>query len=137
MDMEIRFPGKRRVDAEFQGFSIETDQSVADGGDASAPTPMALFLASIGTCAGMYVLGFCRSREIDTAGLTLGLDFQRNPDSHMVEKIVMCIGLPPGFPEKYEKSVVRAAEQCFVKKHLAKPPEFEIVTQPAAAQKKP
>ena len=137
MDMEICFPGNRRVDALYRGFTIQTDQSVADGGEASAPPPMALFLASIGTCAGMYVLGFCRSREISAEGLTMGMDFQRNPENNMVTKVLMRIGLPAGFPEKYEKAVVRAAEQCFVKKHLAKPPEFEIVTQTAAPEANP
>ena len=58
MELLIDFPGGSRVDAHFGGFTVASDQPPA----ASAPTPFALFLSSIGTCAGIYVLGFCRQR---------------------------------------------------------------------------
>ena len=44
----------------------------------------------------------------------------------MVDKILLDIQLPPEFPEKYKKAVIRSAEQCAVKKHFEKPPQFEI-----------
>ena len=49
MEMLIDFPGGSRVDAHFGPFAVATDQPPASG----APTPFALFLASIGTCAGI------------------------------------------------------------------------------------
>ena len=54
---KITFPGNKKVDAEFNGFTIKTDQPVNQGGVGSAPTPFETFLASLGTCAGIYVLG--------------------------------------------------------------------------------
>ena len=66
MEMEITFPGGARVDANFGGMTVKTDQPVQGGGQGSAPTPFATFLASIGTCAGIYVLGFCQQRGIPT-----------------------------------------------------------------------
>ena len=51
-EMEISFPGGQKVDAQYRGLTIKTDQPVEDGGDESAPTPFSLFLASLGTCAG-------------------------------------------------------------------------------------
>ena len=128
MDMEVTFPGKKKINAAYKGFVIETDQSVEGGGDGSAPEPFALFLASLGTCAGIYVLSFCEAREIDPTGLKLELDFHRNETTNMVEKVAMRIVLPPAFPEKYEKAVIRVARQCTVTKHLDKPPEFEFST---------
>ena len=128
MDMEVTFPGKKKVNAAYKGFVIETDQSVDGGGDGSAPEPFALFLASLGTCAGVYVLSFCEAREIDPSGLKLELDFDRNQTTNMVEKVSMRIVLPPTFPAKYEKAVIRVARQCTVTKHLDTPPEFEFST---------
>jgi ribosomal protein S12 methylthiotransferase accessory factor len=46
----------------------------------------------------------------------------------MVETIGLEIRVPPGFPEKYLDSLIRSAELCAVKKHLEKPPRFEITT---------
>jgi hypothetical protein len=49
MEMEITFPGGARVDASFGPYVVQTDQPSAGGGEGSAPTPFAVFLASLGT----------------------------------------------------------------------------------------
>ena len=131
MAMEISFPGGKKVDAVFKGFTIKTDQSEKDGGENSAPTPSFLFLASLGTCAGYYAMNFCQKRKIDTQELRLVLDFNTNKKTHMVEKIRMTLTLPPNFPEKYTAAIVKAVDLCYVKKHLHEPPEFETITQKA------
>ena len=124
--MEIEFPGGARVDALHDGFRIRTDQPDAHGA-ASAPSPFDLFLASIGTCAGFYVLRFFQQRQLDTAGLALSVTPQRDPARKLVTSIRIEITLPPAFPEKYREAVLRAVDQCTVKRHLAEPPGFEVV----------
>ena len=129
MAMEISFPGGKKVDADFKGFTIKTDQIERDGGDGSAPTPSFLFLASLGTCAGSYALDFCQKRKIDTQKLKLVLEFKTNRKNYMVENIRIRLTLPPNFPEKYIPAIVKAMDLCYVKKHLHEPPEFETITQ--------
>lgn len=124
MEMIIDFPGGSRVDAHFHGFTVPTDQPPA----ASAPTPFATFLSSIGTCAGIYVLGFCQQRNLPTEGLRIVQHIHSNPLSHMVDKIDLEIQVPGNFPDKYRDSLIRSAELCAVKKHLEHPPVFEITT---------
>jgi putative redox protein len=128
MELVIDFPGGARVDAHFGAFTVRTDQPPQGGGEASAPTPFDTFLASIGTCAGIYVLGFCRQRGISTDGIKLTQRMEVDPASGMVIKVSLDIHLPPTFPEKYKGAVIRAAEQCKVKKHFEHPPVFEITT---------
>lgn len=129
MEMIIDFPGGARVDAHFGPYTVHTDQPPHGGGEGSAPTPFALFLASLGTCAGIYVLGFCRQRGLPTDGIRIIQRLQSNPFSGMVEKVEMEIQVPPDFPEKYRPSLVKSAELCAVKKHMESPPQFEIVTR--------
>ena len=124
MEMTIEFPGGSKVDAHFGPFTVQTDQPPA----ASAPAPFDLFLSSIGTCAGIYVLGFCRQRGLPTEGLKIVEKVFRDPADHMVDRIELEIQLPVGFPEKYRQAVTHSAEQCAVKKHLERPPRFEITT---------
>ena len=131
MEMEITFPGGARVDAHFNGLTVMTDQPVQGGGTGSAPTPFATFLASIGTCAGIYVLGFCRQRGLPTEGLKLVQRMETDRATGMVGKIALDIQLPPGFPDKYKAAVIKSAEQCAVKKHLEHPPMFEVTTTAA------
>ncbi len=126
MQMSIDFPGGSRVNAHFGAFTICTDQPVAAGGDGSAPTPFELFLASLGTCAGIYVLGFCRERNIPTEGIRLVQHVKTNPVTRLADSVSLHIQLPPDFPEKYETAVIRAAEQCKVKKHLEHPPAIAV-----------
>ena len=126
MEMQIDFPGKKRVTSTYKGFSVQTDQPPAEGGDGSAPEPFDLFLSSIGTCAGVYIVFFCESRDIPTDGISMSLRFQRNEKSHLMEKIAIEIHLPPEFPKKYRKAVVRAAEMCTVKRTLTQPPEILV-----------
>ena len=64
--MRIYFPGGKKVFADDPGFTIATDQPVMGGEDGTAPAPFDLFMASIGTCAGIYVLGFLQQRGIPT-----------------------------------------------------------------------
>ncbi len=125
MEMLIDFPGGSRVDAHFGPFTVPTDQPPA----ASAPTPFALFLSSIGTCAGIYVLGFCQQRGLPTNGIRIVQRIHSNPLSGMVEKIDLEIQVPAEFPEKYRDSLIRSAELCAVKKHLENPPKFDVSTK--------
>ena len=128
MDMVITFPGGARVDAHFGPYVVRTDQPPQGGGQGSAPTPFATFLASIGTCAGIYVLGFCRQRGLPTDGIRIVQRLQVNPANGMVSKVMLDIQVPPEFPEKYHAALVRSAEQCAVKKHMEIPPQFEVKT---------
>jgi ribosomal protein S12 methylthiotransferase accessory factor len=127
--MTVTFPGGKRVDADYKGFLIQTDQSPAGGGEGSAPEPFALFLASIATCAGIYVKGYCDAREIPTEGLGLEMHIERDEQRRRVAKLVLDITLPDGFPEKHRDAVIRAADLCTVKKHMLEPPAFEIRTR--------
>ena len=126
--MEITFPGGLAVDARFDGFCVRTDQPVDHGGENSAPAPFDLFLVSIGTCAGFFALRFCQERELPTEGLKLTMETERDAERHRMSKIRLTIHLPPGFPEKYRRAIIRATNQCSVKRAILDPPEFDVVT---------
>ena len=125
MEMLIDFPGGSRVDAHFRGHTIATDQPPAD----SAPMPFEVFLASIGTCAGIYVLGFCRQRNLPTEGIRIVQRNHANATNGMVDEIDLEIQVPPTFPAQYYDALVRSAELCKVKKTLENPPTFNVTTK--------
>ena len=127
-EMEIVFSGNKKVDAIFNGKVVKTDQPIKAGGDGTAPAPFDLFLASIGTCAGIYVLGFCQARGIPTDGIKLIQKMNYNFQERLFDKIEIEIKLPPNFPEKYKTAVLNAADNCAVKKHLQNPPEIIVKT---------
>jgi putative redox protein len=126
MEMDIVFPGGARVDALMGNMTVMTNQ------DGTAPTPFALFLASIGTCAGIYVLGFCQHRGLPTDGIKIVQRLHSSPVTRMIERIDLDIVVPPDFPEKYHDALIRAADQCAVKKHMEMAPAFNVTTKVAA-----
>lgn len=128
MEMVVDFPGGARVDAHFGSYTVRTDQPPMGGGEGSAPTPFLTFLASLGTCAGIYVLGFCRNRGLPTDGIRIVQRIHTNSMNGMVENVELEIQVPPTFPEKYYPALVRSAEQCAVKKAMENPPVFDVHT---------
>ncbi|MEA2081233.1 MAG: OsmC family protein [Elusimicrobiota bacterium] len=126
MRLDIDFQGGSKVDVLYHGFRIKSDQSVEDGGENSAPAPLDMFLSSIASCTGYYVMAFCTRRGISTEGLKMTMGCEKNKETRTIGKIDIAIKLPAGFPEKYKNAVVRAAASCSVKKHFVYPPEFSI-----------
>ena len=129
MEMLIDFPGGARVEAQFNGFTVKTDQPAMGGGEGSAPSPFQVFLSSIGTCAGIYVLGFCRQRSLPSEGIHIVERVHNNRMTGLVDTIDLEIQVPASFPEKYYEALVRSADQCAVKKHLSEAMTFNIYTK--------
>lgn len=128
MEITVDFPGGARVDAHFGPYTVPTDQPPQGGGNGQAPTPFAVFLSSIGTCAGIYVLGFCNQRGLSTDGIRIVQRMSSNPFTGLVDEIDLDIQVPADFPEKYHEALIRSADQCLVKKHFEAPPAFKIHT---------
>ena len=93
---EVRFSGGKSVDATLGSHVIHTDQGFRHGGRGTGPEPFDLFLASLATCAGLYVLVFCQTRGIPTDQLRL-VQEQISEDGKL-RRIVLRVLLPPGFP---------------------------------------
>ncbi len=124
--LTVSFPGNKKVDIQVGDFTLNTDQSLTRGGDASALEPFDLFLASMAGCAGIFALGFCQSRQLASEGLSLEMDWERDVEPPHAAKVTFRLTLPEGFPEKYRSSIIRAIDLCTVKHYIHNPPEFFI-----------
>jgi ribosomal protein S12 methylthiotransferase accessory factor len=133
MDVLVDFPGGLKVDAHFDGFTLSSDQPANSGGDNSAPSPYNLFIASIGNCAGFYVLSFCKKHDLPTEGVMVVEHVTMNQATHLAESIDIEIQLPENFPAKYYEAVIRSADLCKVKQSIANPPVFKTYTKVATA----
>ena len=126
--MEITFDGGKVITAHTHGHKIRTDQPLDNGGENTAPAPFDLFLASIGTCAGIYVKSFCDNRKISTENIKIIQNTEYNKETGLPVNITIDIKLPADFPEKYKASVINVAELCKVKKSIANPPVFQVIS---------
>lgn len=129
MILEIKLDGGKKVNALTNGHIIKTDQPLDNGGDNTAPSPFELYLASIGTCAGIYVKSFCDRREIPADNIKIIQKVEFDREKRVPSVISLEIKVPDDFPDKYRDALINAAELCAVKKSIASPPRFEITTE--------
>jgi ribosomal protein S12 methylthiotransferase accessory factor len=129
MDMIIDFPGRARVDAHFGNFTVVTDQPSSAGGRGVAPSPFSYFIASLGTCSGMYVLDFLRQRNLPSENVRIVQRVTINPSTGLLENVEMEIQIPPEVPEKYHRALIHSAGLCKVKEQMEAPPKFNITTR--------
>jgi len=128
MEMKIYSDGEARVFASYGDLVVKTDQAKSSGGNGEFPEPFDLFLASIGTCSGIYVYRFCQQRKISTENIYLTLKTNWNEEKRLIDRIDIDVQLPDDFPDKYKKAIRRAIDLCSVKKHMVYSPEFVITT---------
>jgi len=134
MTMKIRFAGDKVVHAQTKGFTITTDVPSEPGGEVSAPSPVDLLLASLGTCTSYYVLHFCEQRGMSLEHVGLSLDVDRDEETQKIATIRISIEVPPSFPDRYLDAIVKAASQCTVKKYLQDCPAIETVASRAEVE---
>lgn len=126
--MKIKLAGRKKVNAELNGFTVYTDQPLAAGGEGTAPAPFDMFLASLGTCAGIYIVGFCQSRGLDSEGIEIELKLGYDQVQRRIGSVDLDIQVPSDFPEKYREALVNTANLCAVKKFIENPPTFNTYT---------
>ena len=129
-ELIVKFGEGLKVDVEYKGFVVKTDQPGRDGGGGTAPAPFDYFLVSLAACAGFYALAFCRERKISTEGLAMTMAAEKGAASKLIDKVTIAVVLPNGFPEKYKFAVVKAIDHCTVKANILQAPQFEIVVRP-------
>ena len=126
--MEISFDGGKVVTAFCHGHKIKTDQPHDNGGGNAYPAPFDLYLASIGTCAGIYVKSYCDNHKIPTDNIKIIQKTEYSKETGLPVNITIDIKIPADFPEKIKDSLIYVAGLCKVKKSIANPPVFQIIS---------
>ncbi|WP_293746656.1 OsmC family protein [uncultured Paraglaciecola sp.] len=126
MKIEVSLLDGQKLQANFGKHQVISDQSVSVGGDESHPEPFDYFLASMPLCAGFYIRKFCEARDISTQGISLTQEHSTIGEDKYHKRFSIKVSLPEGFPEKYKKALLAAANTCTVKKVIQAMPEFDI-----------
>lgn len=126
MKIEVSLLDGQKLQANFGKHQVISDQSVSAGGDESYPEPFDYFLASMPLCAAFYIRKFCEARDISTDGISLTQDHSTIGEDKYHKRFAIQVSLPEGFPAKYKKPLLAAANTCTVKKVIQAMPEFDI-----------
>jgi putative redox protein len=124
--MKITFAGNKQIFADVNGFTVKTDQSPRGGGEGLYPEPFTMFLAAMGTCAGIYAKSFCDQRGINTDSMYLTQEQEYDPIRKIIGKIRIDIHVNQEFPEKYDQAIISTVGLCTVKRHIREDIEVEV-----------
>jgi uncharacterized OsmC-like protein len=108
--MVITHEGGVKFAAQIRGHRVLVDQPAAGGGEDSAPMPLELLGASLGTCVALYVQQFCQARGLPYAGMRVEVD-SRGAQGRIGQFDVR-VTLPEALPAHYAQMLERVARSC-------------------------
>ncbi len=122
----VTWDGGLRFTADIRGHKVTVDQPAKAGGADSAPMPVELLPASLGTCVALYVQQFLATRGLDFTGMTVAVTAVGAAQPNRLARFDLEVKIPGGVPEKYRDAVQRAAEGCTVHHTLTHAPEIAV-----------
>ena len=128
MEFKVVFPEQKtnshKVNVQFTNFEVMTDQPASYGGENTQPAPYMMFLSSIASCSGWFLLRFLETRNIPLDGIELVMNTVTDKQNHRLTDVVMSLKLPDSFPAKYYNAALASVQQCSVSKTILSPPRF-------------
>ncbi|MGD0483913.1 MAG: OsmC family protein [Gemmatimonadales bacterium] len=131
--VNVTWDGGVRFTADIRGHKVHVDQPRQGGGVDSAPGPLELLPASLGTCVAYFIQQFLATRGVDPTGLEVAVGVAGAPNPHRIGRFEVRVRVPAGMPERYREAVMRAAETCTVHHTLSHTPEIAVTIEEALA----
>lgn len=131
--VNVTWDGGVRFTADIRGHKVHVDQPRQGGGEDSAPGPLELVPAALGTCVAYFVQQFLVTRGVDPTGLEVAVGVAGAPNPHRIGRFDVRVRVPAGMPERYREAVVRAAETCTVHHTLTHTPEIAVILEEGVA----
>ena len=126
-NVKVDFSGKKSFAIKVREHEVITDLPLEQGGDNAAPTPPELFVASIGSCMGIYALSYLKTAGMDSEGLSLSLDWDFDKSKKKIGSIKVTISAPKADLGERKAALISAAEKCLLHNTLYEAPEITTV----------
>ena len=122
----IRYEQGSRFDVQIRSHHLSVDQTTRGGGDDTAPEPIELLGASLGSCIAYYVSQFCRARALPCDDLVVTVDQRMTEAPRRIARFVVGVSLPASIPERYLGAVDRVIRSCPAHNTLALGAEVDV-----------
>lgn len=106
------YKGDMLFETEMGNHKIKIDVPPDMGGKDRGPTPPQLFIASLGSCVGAFVVNYCEKCGIDTEDLNIEVSFDKAADPTRLTNVKITVNIPKDDCCKKAKAIKRVAEFC-------------------------
>jgi len=113
-EVVVRYENGTRFSATCDGYTVTTGKG--DDGDTrrDGMTPSELFIASLGTCIGLYVASYCRHHGIPCQGMTVELSRETARAPSRTTKVTAVIKLGAALSPQDAEAILHVARHCHV-----------------------
>ena len=97
---------------QIRSHEILVDQTVKGGGTDSAPTPLELLGAGLGSCIAYYMHHFFHARGLPADGISVAVSHRSTSNPSRIEAFEVKVTLPADVPPQYMPLLERVLEAC-------------------------
>jgi putative redox protein len=133
----VTHEGGVRFAAQVRSHRVLVDQPSRGGGDDTAPAPIELLGAALGTCVAYYVQQFCHARRLPYEGMRVEVDQQSAANPSRIGKFVVHVALPMELPPQYAALIERVARSCPAHNTLSLGAEVAVAITAREAERVP
>jgi uncharacterized OsmC-like protein len=108
----VTHAGGQKFSIQIRSHEIMVDQTIRGGGEDTAPTPIELLGAALGSCIAYYVRQFLRTRELPAEGLRVEVVQNKGANPPRVEEFLVRVMLPPEIPLKFLSMIEHVIHAC-------------------------
>lgn len=131
--MVVTYEGGVRFVTEIRGHRVPVDQPREKGAD-SAPKPIELLGAALGSCVAFYVQQYCESRSLPYHGLRVEVEQQSERNPSRVGRFDVRVSLPEPIAASHLEMLERVARSCPVHNTLSAGAQIDVwIEVPAPA----
>ncbi len=128
--MVVTHEGGVKFAAQIRGHRVVVDQPMGGGGEDSAPMPLELLGASLGTCVALYVQQFCHARGLPYQGMRV--EVEPRGAQGRIGRFDVRVVMPEPLPPQYAQLLERVARSCPAHNTLAHGAEVAVdIAHPA------
>jgi len=113
-NLTVAYQGGIKFEAMTGKHKLIIDLPPEKGGTDEGMAPPDLFVASLGSCIGVYVVRYCQNAKIDTEGCAISLDWSLSDDKKSIAAVEVKIRLPKADPGPRARAVLEAARSCLI-----------------------
>lgn len=125
-NVQIVLSGKKSFTVSIRGHKMVTDLPVDQGGDDTAPTPVELFVSSMGACMGIYALSYLKTAGVSYEGLSLSIEWTLGSNKRRIREIKVILSLSGADLGDRKAALISAAKKCLLHNTLYEPPEISL-----------
>lgn len=124
--MIVKYDGGMKFVAYHRGLALVSDQPEDGGGENTALNPTEIFVASLGMCVGVYVVGFAKRHDLPVDGLAIAVEYEYAEHPRRISAISVRAKMPAPLPHQQLAALQRVAESCLVHRTLLAVPKITV-----------